>query len=105
MRTWKFIGIFSLSLYVILMFLAFIYNSNYVTDPYSWDLGGIIPLVLINIPGLALYHFTEKVLGTGIEDPTIWIITILSLNVILYFTAGSLIGFLAEKVMRKNIDQ
>lgn len=102
MRTWKFMGIFALSIYVILMFFAFIYNSNYVTDPYKWDFGVIIPMVLINIPGLALYHFTEKVLGTGIQNPAVWIITILILNVLLYFSIGALIGLLAEKILKKN---
>jgi hypothetical protein len=105
MRTWKFVGMFALVLYIVSMGLAFLYNNSYVSDPYSWDLGGIIPLVLINIPGLALYHFTTKIIGTGIRDPTAWIITILILNIILYFSIGALIGFFAERILRKNTEK
>jgi hypothetical protein len=102
MRTWTLLGMIAFSIYVVMMFLAFLIDPDLFTDPYQWDLGEVIPLVAINIPGLALYHFIEKVLGTGIEDPGVWIITILSLNVILYPAIGSLIGLFGEKIVKKE---
>ncbi len=99
--TWKFVGSFTSILYVILMVLAFLYNKTYVSDPYEWDFGGIIPLVMVNIPGLALYHFVTKIIGVGITSPTAWIVVIIVLNIFLYFTIGAFVGLLVEKVLSK----
>ena len=86
----------TLGLYFILTIIGFIYNSSYRSDISSWDFGGIIPLIIINLPGLFLYFILTSFLGVEITNTIIWISIIIILNLAIYCTTGAIIGLLVE---------
>lgn len=100
-KTWQFMGSFTLVIYLILTTWAWIFFRNYESDPTVWDLGGIIPLILVNIPGLVISSGIVEIFGTVDGSTSLGLLFIFGFNIIFYFTFGALIGFVVDSILTR----